>query len=424
MKRKRSHNEPAGVPFHAGIPMPLLIVWASLLLNAGAGADTVVSFAPEPVGSGARALGQSAFIAIADDATAASWNPAGLINLEKPEASIVGIWRTISNDLSPAEGSVLRDGTDWSVSEINFFSYARPIGVGNTDVVLSANYHQVYDLGLEYETAHGTVESKGAISAYSLAGGWAVPSLPEVTIGVAFNWYAEGLCDGHVREVTTPGRQSTVRETLDSIEGHNFTIGLLWDAYERDEKLLTFGLVYHTPFTVEVDGKRVTTYHNRDDEPLGGGGGIRVGPVDIDFPASLALGANYRFCNDFSAALDLQWTDWSDHDYTGAGKDETPDRDALAVRLGCEYLWFSQVPGEHVWALRGGLFYEPRPAWDGIVPVYGLSCGIGWTRKERFSWDFAYQYRWGEDDFTRPGSGSLDYGIEEHWFISSIVWYH
>ncbi len=421
MKRE---DEQAKYLFHTSIPMPALIVWAGLLLNIGARADTVVSFAPEPVGSGARALGQSAFIAVADDATAASWNPAGLINMEKPEASIVGIWRTISNNPSPTDSSVVLDGADWSISEINFFSYARPIAVGNTDIVLSANYHQVYDLGLEYGTANGTVESKGAISAYSLAGGLAVPSFPELTIGAAFNWYAEGLCNGHVREVITPGAQSTTRETLDSIEGHNFTVGLLWDAYEQDEKLLTLGLVYHTPFTVEVDGKRVTVYDPEEGEPLGNGGGGRVGPIDIDFPVSLAFGANYRFCDNFSTALDLQWTDWSDHDYTGAGEDETPDSDALAVRLGCEYLWFSQVPGEHVWALRGGLFYEPRPAWDDILPVYGLSCGLGWTRKEHFSWDFAYQFRWGEGDFTRPGPGSLDYGIEEHWFISSIVWYH
>ncbi len=42
-------------------------------------------------GSGARALGMAgAFTAIADDATAASWNPAGLCVLERPEASLVG----------------------------------------------------------------------------------------------------------------------------------------------------------------------------------------------------------------------------------------------------------------------------------------------------------------------------------------------
>src|SRR6266850_5947639 len=46
---------------------------------------------PSPVGSGARAQGQAlAFIGVADDATAASHNPAGLVQLERPEVSIVG----------------------------------------------------------------------------------------------------------------------------------------------------------------------------------------------------------------------------------------------------------------------------------------------------------------------------------------------
>jgi hypothetical protein len=46
---------------------------------------------PSPVGSGARAQGQGlAFIAVADDATAASHNPGGLLQVVEPEASIVG----------------------------------------------------------------------------------------------------------------------------------------------------------------------------------------------------------------------------------------------------------------------------------------------------------------------------------------------
>ncbi len=50
-----------------------------------------ISSTPNPVGSGARALGiGGAFISIADDATAASWNPAALLKLKRPEISIVG----------------------------------------------------------------------------------------------------------------------------------------------------------------------------------------------------------------------------------------------------------------------------------------------------------------------------------------------
>ena len=55
-----------------------------------AGAQLEINSAPSPVGSGARALGMGgAFIAIADDATAASWNPGGLTQLERPELSLV-----------------------------------------------------------------------------------------------------------------------------------------------------------------------------------------------------------------------------------------------------------------------------------------------------------------------------------------------
>ena len=44
-----------------------------------------------PVGAGARALAMGgAFIAVADDATAGSWNPAGLALLDRPQASFAG----------------------------------------------------------------------------------------------------------------------------------------------------------------------------------------------------------------------------------------------------------------------------------------------------------------------------------------------
>ena len=47
-----------------------------------------IGASPNPVGSGARAMGLgNAFIAIADDATAASWNPGGLSQLQQPEFS-------------------------------------------------------------------------------------------------------------------------------------------------------------------------------------------------------------------------------------------------------------------------------------------------------------------------------------------------
>ena len=62
-----------------------------------------IASSPNPVGSGARALGMGgAFIGVADDATAASWNPGGLIQLETPEISIVGAYNKRTEDTTYA----------------------------------------------------------------------------------------------------------------------------------------------------------------------------------------------------------------------------------------------------------------------------------------------------------------------------------
>ena len=63
--------------------------------------EITITSSPNPVGSGARAIGMgSAFIAVADDATAASWNPAGLTQLRKPEVSFVLSYNKLGEDYS------------------------------------------------------------------------------------------------------------------------------------------------------------------------------------------------------------------------------------------------------------------------------------------------------------------------------------
>jgi long-subunit fatty acid transport protein len=400
------------------------------LLCARSAAETLLPIAPEPVGSGARALGQSAFIAVADDATAASWNPAGLIILENPEFSVVGIWRAMSNDLSTPDPGFSLEGGSWDAAELNFMSYTQPVPLGNTNAVLSINYHQVYDLGLEYTFraprtgAPGVVISntaEGAISAYSLAGAITMPFYRPIAIGMSFNWYTQSLLNGEVRrfhrqgvtyEMTPPLVYERTTEILDDLGGYNFDLGLLWDIYEREESLLTLGFVCHTPFSADVDQEVRTD-------------GVPAPPadLDIDFPLSLGAGAHYRFSDDLSAAVDVQWTDWSAFTYTHTVASPSPQDDAWAARLGFEKLWFSEPSRRSVYALRGGLFYEPRPAWTDILPVYGVSVGLGWTAKKRFSLDLAYQFRWGEQDDILVEGGAIDYRIAEHWLVSSVIVY-
>jgi long-subunit fatty acid transport protein len=104
--------------------------------------------APLPVGSGARALGfAGAFTSIADDATAASWNPAGLIQLKRPEVSAVYRYSRFKNDHHSDSDDFLVGSDDYESDGVNYLTASVPFQLpsfGN-NMVFSINYQEAYD---------------------------------------------------------------------------------------------------------------------------------------------------------------------------------------------------------------------------------------------------------------------------------------
>ena len=108
--------------------------------------DVTVASSPNPVGSGARAIGMGgAFIAVADDATAASWNPSGLVQLERPELSIVGDYVSRSADYSSSSDSEVNNSSETDQSDLNYFSATYPFSFLNRNMAVSINYQRLYD---------------------------------------------------------------------------------------------------------------------------------------------------------------------------------------------------------------------------------------------------------------------------------------
>lgn len=98
------------------------------------------------IGSGARALGMGgAFIAIADDATAASWNPGGLGQLETPEFSL-GMRYQEYRKISPATGDGInfRGSIDLNTQfvDIDFIAFTYPIRFGDFKIVPQISYQR------------------------------------------------------------------------------------------------------------------------------------------------------------------------------------------------------------------------------------------------------------------------------------------
>lgn len=439
----------------------LLAAAPALAQGAGVlGGDRSIPSTPVPVGSGARAGGMAnAFIAIADDATAASWNPAGLVQLERPEISIVGALPRLQ-DRFRSTGHPEFDGShDVSGANLNFLSIAAPLPftILQKNITLSLSYQRKFDFDRSFDAPYidGTIvplspplsivqssrlrfDQQGSLSTLSPAIGFELTH--ELSLGVALNLWRDSFLSGNTWSqrtqtgaVTTVGNQTTVfagrsGERYEDVSGENFTAGLLWKINPR----WSFGLRYDSAFTATAN------YSNFDL-------GLRLSPfsaglspqlqVDhrserrkIRIPATWSAGIAYRPNDRLTLALDLSRTDWNSfrvEDNRG-NRYSLVDGTNLAdfrrrtrfdacytIRVGAEYVFIPREPGmdlPRLWTLRAGLSYEEEPASGRETRsdrdyfregsgdpdrFYGATVGLGLLLGQRVNIDAAYQIRYG-----------------------------
>ena len=423
-----------------------------LLISLGVGSSFAqtarleIPSSMNPVGSGARALGMGgAFIAVADDATAASWNPGGLIQLETPEVSIVGAYfKREENNTFGADPEA--SGTqEASKGNLNYFSFAYPFNAFNRNMVLSLNYQNLYDFtrnwdlplldvqDAEESTTVFDVElaQEGSLNAIGLA--YSIQVTPRFSLGLTLNvwpvdmngWEQKQKYSGGIVILDTPFSYTAEQISQYTFSGFNANIGILWGITSR----MTLGAVLKTPFTADLKHKYTenveyeggldsysTTYE--DDE-------------ELDMPMSYGIGLSYRFSDQWTAAIDIYRTEWDDFILRDAAGNETspinnkPKGEAgidptMQLRTGFEYLY---IADNFVVPVRGGVFYDPAPAEGSPDDYYGFSLGSGIAfRKVVF--DMAYQFRFG-NDVANHLIESYDFSqdMREHTLYASMI-YH
>lgn len=412
----------------------LLLIFAS---NAHAQTPAIrlaATAPPSPVGSGARAVGSgSAFIALADDATAASWNPGGLVQLERPEISAVGLatYQTSSGasfDDQDGPIAVEREVADADVGAIgvNYASAAVPFAVRGLNLVASLNYQQKLSFAREatafiQSTGPGLVEEdvvefhqQGWV--YAIAPALAAEITPNLSLGAAVEHWFDGIGREYawrqqVRQsfdLVLNGEPATgsSRSTTDfrNFDGTGGTIGVLW----RDPAGLSAGAVVHLPFQAHFDLAGQVTDAN-------GAESTRAQHLTMEVPVSYGFGVSLRPTDRLTFALDFTRVEWGDfrlidehgNEFSAAGDpigadnefsnpDDpvSPGVDATnTVRLGVEYAIATEPLGV---TTRAGAFYDPEPSRGAPASFWGGSVGLGFTT-ERFSVDLAYQLRVGLD---------------------------
>jgi hypothetical protein len=229
------------------------------------------------VGSGARAQGKAlAFIGIADDATAASHNPGGLVQLERPEVSIVGSYflRLERQDVTRPDTVVEHQTLDHV--HLNYLSAAYPFQLLQRNVVVSLNFQRFFDLqgatdvASRFATIDGVqrVSSRQTGGLFTLSPAVAVQLTPTFSVGAAFNIWPDIWGNGWEQQVSVRGEgrvasgnrivpfvsTGQIHERY-AFQGLNVTAGFLWTL----NAMFSLGGVVRTPFTARVTHTHTST---------------------------------------------------------------------------------------------------------------------------------------------------------------------
>ncbi len=410
-----------------------------------------ITSSPNPVGSGARAMGMGgAFIAVADDATAASWNPAGLTQLRKPEFSFALSHMRRREDFSsrahPEAGGMQKT----RMRDLNYMSFVWPFELCSRVMVVSINYQHLYDFDRnvsgEFIARQGDFRfaeeadfrQRGRLSTLSPA--FAVKITPRLSLGLTLNIWTDKLfwrngweSDAVVKGSTAFKRRISTRFTsIDrnryyDFSGVNMHIGLLWRATGR----LTLGAVIKTPFTATMEHERVVRVVTSNRRGRTGNEFRTDENVDLEMPLSYGIGAAVRLSDALSLSLDVFRTEW-DHfvledgsgrrmsPVTGRPTHETRVDPTHQVRLGAEYLFIFK---NTVVPLRCGLFYDPEPSEKSPEDFWGFSVGAGISLGPAVI-DCAYRFRRGEDvEGEVLDIPSAEADVTQHLFMLSVI-YH
>lgn len=269
----------------------------------------------EFLGAGARARGMGgAFVGLANDASALTWNPAGLIQVTKTQSSVAGsVYRFKTKNDRTYQSWPQQDFLDELTKDrlnLDYGSFVAPIRIRGHLFVTSAAYQRIQDnsdeslerevlnyrfspAGTQYVAsdvaeARFTTNANSHVDKFSIGFGSAVYGrlsgglAANIYSGSGRNEYHRGFLD--TTEMYFVGQfidsieyaRVTRNEDLTSINGFNFSGGLLYQA----EKL-QFGVNIQTPFEMVTDHdvKRADTIYYKNVYSPGQGTPVATRPT-------------------------------------------------------------------------------------------------------------------------------------------------
>lgn len=352
----------------------------------------------EGPGVGVRALTMGgAFIGLADDWTAFTWNPAGLAQLQ-------GNGGGVSMDYVQAKASDGNSVANSPITAMNtdqrdvFFQYGgEPLAFNKKDVESTVylptlgGYTQFKGLTIaggiyvpmgyasEWTDTVSNVTGTYKIESYETVGNISVAKkvLPNLMLGGGLNLVSWNL-EKHAKKTTTAyNYNSDIQADGSDFEG---IIGGIYSPLAN----LRIGFVYKTGSKIDLKGAAKTTYPypSTSTPPFAAMSEASDLTMLQRLPATYGLGIAWRPMPALVLTMDWNRTDWSKQedkiDFTtpsqqgflteeALGKDKSLGwKDTSKIRLGTEYKLNQD------WTLRAGFFTDPSPVPDKAVSLTNL----------------------------------------------------
>lgn len=358
------------------------------------------------VGSGARAYGMGgAFLARADDATAASWNPAGLSYLRRPELSLVGARNSFASEEFRPETGFLE--TETGVGRIaDFVAVTYPVSIGPVSGAAQVSYQRAINFTTDQIAENPDIirtgESNGGFDVVALGTGLRV--FDSLRLGGTLNRWLNGYTQTFIREPRVGRTRGRVDQAADyELSGWNANFGVIWEPSAS----LNVGVVGKTPFTADVSLRRERTDFSPSSSSFTRNQAERD-TVRLELPGAIGVGASWRPLGQLTLSADYTRTRWSHarirNFFTLAPTPEGEEplapedsgdfyeslpyptftvkaRDAEQIRAGVEYVL---IHDRVRWPIRAGYFRNRQTflAADGESPWFnggtlGLGMGVG-----------------------------------------------
>ena len=331
---------------------------------------------PDFTGSHARALGMGgAHIAVAEDASALSWNPAGLVRVRRIELSA-----TLTRAEREARTVWMGDSDDWGGTENQLgglaFLYPYPTYRGSLVFAFGVdrirNDYQRYRRSAvddDYGFFEGNLGKRthtqltdGKLSAYSAGVGWDVS--PRFSMGIALSYLRGSIYDEQRFVAEDVADRDPYYASIEDfflldadISGWSGMAGVLYRASPR----VRIGGVVGLPRSTSLD--RYEADYQRDFYDDGTSTDPDWNPQSppdekFTFPWWFGFGVSYA-AKGVILAGDVRYSDWKDMENRISGTDifrRPYYRSTTSYAVGAEFLvpWFPL-------RLRGGYRYDPLP---------------------------------------------------------------